>query len=228
MATAEVRFPVQAPAFIRLLARLAETGVPSSGPALAERLGQWLDWNRAVVLSRALDGRLPNAGETGNAPDLADAEECARVRAGLVEAITSERGLLLPAADLPVGFAPLRSHALAMQRAMQAATGRLRGQLRDRLAARSPVQARLAEVDGVMEQTLSPREHALLALVPVALAAHFERLRAAAAPAAATATDLPAGPWLALFRRDLQDVLLAELDVRFQPVEGLLAALRTD
>jgi hypothetical protein len=30
-----------------------------------------------------------------------------------------------------------------------------------------------------------------------------------------------------MFRMDIQSVLLAELDVRFQPVEGLLAALRT-
>ncbi|OLL32287.1 hypothetical protein BTH42_07520 [Burkholderia sp. SRS-W-2-2016] len=32
--------------------------------------------------------------------------------------------------------------------------------------------------------------------------------------------------WLDVFRKDMQSVLLAELDVRFQPVEGLLAALR--
>ncbi|KAE8755722.1 DUF3348 family protein, partial [Paraburkholderia madseniana] len=35
------------------------------------------------------------------------------------------------------------------------------------------------------------------------------------------------GTWLNTFRKDMQSVLLAELDVRLQPVEGLLAALRT-
>jgi hypothetical protein len=42
--------------------------------------------------------------------------------------------------------------------------------------------------------------------------------------------DTPAlapGAWLDVFRKDAQSVLLAELDLRFQPVEGLLAALRT-
>ncbi|WP_345816018.1 DUF3348 domain-containing protein [Paraburkholderia sp. PREW-6R] len=34
------------------------------------------------------------------------------------------------------------------------------------------------------------------------------------------------GAWLEVFRKDMQSVLLAELDVRFQPVEGLLDALR--
>ena len=32
--------------------------------------------------------------------------------------------------------------------------------------------------------------------------------------------------WLATFRKDMRSVLLAELDIRLQPIEGLLAALR--
>ena len=32
--------------------------------------------------------------------------------------------------------------------------------------------------------------------------------------------------WLETFRKDMRSVLLAELDVRLQPVEGLLATLR--
>lgn len=62
-----------------------------------------------------------------------------------------------------------------------------------------------------------------------------------AAPAATPAADTPAGAaaqspadrgapgpqaWLDTFSKDMQSVLLAELDVRFQPVEGLIAALR--
>lgn len=45
-------------------------------------------------------------------------------------------------------------------------------------------------------------------------------------PAAATGARAPLA-WLDTFRKDLQSVLLAELEVRFQPVEGLLAALHT-
>jgi hypothetical protein len=100
--------------------------------------------------------------------------------------------------------------------------------------------ARLAVVDAVMERALSERERNLLATVPVLLAGHFERLRAAeqATLAAAESADdagssaannpaaLTPGAWLNVFRKDMQSVLLAELDVRLQPVEGLLAALR--
>lgn len=53
------------------------------------------------------------------------------------------------------------------------------------------------------------------------------------APEAAPARETPPavavtpGVWLDTFRADMRAVLLAELDVRLQPVEGLLAALRT-
>jgi hypothetical protein len=101
---------------------------------------------------------------------------------------------------------------------MQATVGRLRGALRDALAQASQDLAHLAEVDAVMEAALTPREHALLARVPELLGLRFERLHAARQGSSS---------WLDGFRRDMQSVLLAELDLRFQPVEALLAALRT-
>jgi hypothetical protein len=49
----------------------------------------------------------------------------------------------------------------------------------------------------------------------------------AAAPRATQAIAAPrVNAWLDTFREDMRAVLLAELEVRFQPVEGLLAALR--
>jgi hypothetical protein len=75
---------------------------------------------------------------------------------------------------------------------------------------------RLAEVDAVMEVALTPREHTLLAKVPDLLGQRFARLHAGGQP-----------HWLDAFRREMQSVLLAELDLRFQPVDALLAALRT-
>jgi hypothetical protein len=40
------------------------------------------------------------------------------------------------------------------------------------------------------------------------------------------ASPVDPAAWLDVFRKDMQGVLLAELDIRFQPVEGLLEALR--
>jgi len=239
MAKASSRAPVLGPAFIRLLARFGDADLPRTSPVLTERLAQWFDWNRAITLSRALDGRLPEA-EVGTDFDDAQDAECARVRHALLDAIDADIDLTPPrrkdasAATIDPAFLPYRQHCLAMQRAMQAATGQLRGRLRDMLARQSPAKARLAEVDAVLEATLSPREQALLASVPGLLGQHFQRLRDAGAPdpadADASADDTPAtptGPWLARFRQDMRSALLAELEVRFHPIDGLLAALRT-
>ena len=218
---------LQGPAFIRLLAGLAEAGPQAEGIALSERLGQWIDWSHAVALSRALDGRLPApaADEAG----LADpAGQCARARARLVQAIDDAPELAGPAvfAGEP-DFAPFRKRHVALQQSMLMATGRLRGQLRDALSALPEPAARLAEVDALMERVLGPREQSLLGRVPDLLDVHFLRLREQAGAGATPAEDdaVPA-PWLARFRRDLRAVLLAELDVRFHPIEGLLAALQ--
>ncbi|MBZ3931491.1 hypothetical protein Xmer_07715, partial [Xanthomonas campestris pv. merremiae] len=170
---------------------------------------------------------------------------CARVRTALATSSVAELDALVARmraeahnaalTGAPVAapdFAPFRQHYLAMQRAMRTATGDLRGRLRDLLALVSTDMARLAEVDAVMELTLSPREQSLLNTVPSLLGAHFERLRDAA-QAQHRPTDDEAAPravpdgWLDVFRKDMQSVLLAELDVRFHPIEGLLAALRT-
>lgn len=222
------------PTFIRLLARLTDDTLPQGGPAPAERLSQWIDWTRAVVLSKVLDAKAPEAEQGSQVVDRDDTEVCARARSTLLASIAEAPELAIPqpqavgssddaAPAAPIDFAPFRQRHLSLQRSMQMATGRLRGDLRDRLAQRSIDMARLAEVDAVMEGALSPREHALLGAVPALLETHFERLRAAAG---ALATD-PSAAWLDGFRRDMQGVLIAELDVRFQPVEGLLAALRT-
>ncbi|KMM74220.1 hypothetical protein ACP93_17685 [Xanthomonas sp. NCPPB 1128] len=242
MAKALPRAPVPGPAFIRLLARLSDAPMPASSPALADRLGQWIDWNRAVAVSRALDGKLPEPAEDAPAapePSALEAE-CGRVRAALEESIALDIaketgkpvGKRQHDPDAPIEYAPFRQRYLALQRAMLTATGRLRGLLRDALVPLSPDMARLAEVDAVMELTLSPREQTLLATVPNLLETHFQRLRATAAPVPdPTLTDAPPAPsdaaWLALFRQDLHSVLRAELDVRFHPIEALLAALRS-
>ena len=132
-----------------------------------------------------------------------------------------------------VDYTVFRQRYLAMQRSIQAATGNLRGRLRDMLDQSTADMARLAAVDAVMERALSPREQTLLATVPALLGEHFARLRQADQKTLVDAQiteDTPAmapGAWLDVFRKDMQSVLLAELDVRFQPVEGLLAVLRT-
>ncbi|MFC4762143.1 DUF3348 domain-containing protein [Dyella koreensis] len=246
MVQAPLRTTVRGPTFIRLLARLTDVDVSPSRQALSDRLSQWLEWTHAIALSTALDGRPAAATPGVQTFGRAEEDECARVRSLLAAAIADDRDRStsrqrgaepVPAeegnAEAVVDYEAFRKHYLAVQRRMQTATGHLRGRLRDILAQQSADMARLAEVDAALELALSPREHTLLGTVPALLGKHFERLRqteektlADAQVAEDTPTATP-GAWLDVFRKDMQSVLLAELDVRFQPVEGLLAALRT-
>ena len=78
----------------------------------------------------------------------------------------------------------------------------------------------------------SPREHRLLAAVPGLLAERHRQLQRRASadrdtPDLLTQAIPAADAWLQILRKDMQDLLLAELDLRFMPIDGLLAALRT-
>lgn len=230
------RAAVRGPTFIRLLARLTDVDISPSQPSPADRLGQWIDWTRAVALSRALDGKLPAVDSNGSAFDSAEEAAYSRIRTSLATGIASVSALATPrqntasaALDVlaPVDYAVFHQHYLATQRAMQMATGKLRGHLRDLLAATSADMARLAEVDALMESVLSPRENKLLAAVPSFLGEHFKRLQAAAHEADGKTPTPATNAWLDQFRKDQQGVLHAELEVRFLPIEALIAALRT-
>lgn len=241
------RTALSGPTLIRLLARLTDADVPDNRQSLSDRLSQWLGWTDAITLSSALNGNPPVVASDARAGARAAQSECARVRAALTNAIADEsvfaaleqRG---PAqafaqgntADVSVDYSVFRQRYLFMQREMETAVGNLRERLRVVLAARSPEMGRLAMVDAVMERALSPREQSLLAAVPALLAKYFERLRQASqatpadadADASRVAAARTSRAWLDVFRKDMQSALLAEMEVRFQPVEGLLAALR--
>ena len=224
-------------ALVRLLSRLTDGDIRESEQASADRLSQWFGWTDAISLSAALNGTPASLPPAPRGSVRADESECARVRAALAQAI-AEDGSFAPAkaraatadAQTPPDFAPMRQRYLARQQAMETAIGPLRGRLRARLAAGSHDMARLAAVDVVMEQVLGARERSLLASVPTALEKRFARLRKARQSEETTGEDPGASghaDWLAVFRKDIQDVLQAELDFRFQPVDGLLEALRT-
>jgi hypothetical protein len=211
-------------ALIRLLARLTDIDVPESRQTFADRLSQWFSWTDAISLSAALDGSPAAVSSGARTSGDAEVSECTRVRTALVNAISENmRGSTADATT--TDFSPFRRRYLARQQAMEASIGPLRGRLRAKLAARSPAMARLAAVDVVMEQVLGAQEHRLLSTVPTLLEKHFERLRQADSNAP-EAHEAQPGAWLGVFRKDMQDVLLAELDIRLQPVEGLLEALR--
>ena len=231
---------------VRVLAELTVDEVADSKQSFAERLGQWLDIADALSLYSALNAGVPQGRTVTQPPtDNTLRGELARVRAALATPITTDGmqsqgrpGLELPAPepgatiDSATDFAPYHRYYIARQRDIATAVAPLRAAARKALAGRSPRLRRLAELDALMEEALAPRERNLLATIPALLGKRFEALLAAhrATLAQAPAQDDPRqwmqpDGWLALFRKDLRAVLLAELALRLQPVEGLIAAL---
>jgi hypothetical protein len=145
-----------------------------------------------------------------------------------------------PPPDDPTDFAPCRRQLTAHQRTMTERIAALRADVRLALTNQSATLGQLAAVDAVMDDALAAREKHVLSLVPALLERRFDQLRranpAAAEPAAAsaaasadpgpTAAPVPAPPaWRIACGREMQDVLLAELDLRLQPVHGMIEAL---
>lgn len=233
---------------IRVLADLAVAEAPESRQTFADRLGLWLDFTDAIALFSVMGSGAASVPKAAPAPSPAAQtlrDDYARVRTGLEESIALD-GLTTPGkarVKLPrpdwhpsiegaADFLPYQRYYLAHQRDMGAAITPLRASARAALAALSPAHKQLAQVDGVMEQALGPRERTLLTSVPVALAKHFERLHQAHRTARSEAGEadspdqwLQPGGWLATFCKDMKTILQAELDLRLQPVAGLLEAL---
>lgn len=235
-----------APTLVRLLARLAHVDVAESGQSLSGQLSQWLGWTDAIALSTALNANSYGIASDTQAVDNDAAKHSILVRTSLTRLIDSTCGfaatahratahaaLRQTASDTVHDYADLRQRYISVQQAMETDIADLRARLRIMLASHAPDMARLSTVDAAMEQALAARERNLLAGIPALLGVHFKRLRDAAD---ATPTDAPAGtaaaagtsePWLDIFRKAMRSVLLAELDARFQPVEGLLSAFCT-
>ncbi|ANN72119.1 DUF3348 domain-containing protein [Bordetella bronchialis] len=238
------RTSLSGPTLVRLLGRLTDIEVSEPRQSLADRLSLWLGWTDAIALSAVLNSNPP-AAAAGAATETDEARECDRVRATLAKAIAEKNRASAPGAGqgwarpggpapakAPVDYVIYRQRYLSLQQTMETAIGNLRARLRGLMAGRTPAMTQLAAVDAIMEKALGAREHNTLAAVPGLLETHFHRLRRAEAAALAEAENGTAasavkpGAWLDAFRQDMRAMLLAELDIRFQPVEGLLAALR--
>jgi hypothetical protein len=252
MARALTRTNFNSSRLIRLLADLTVLDTAGSGTAFAEKLGLWVGFADAINLRAAHDvgpeklSCIPN-GQSRVAHD-ALAGEFTRVRANLVQSIANSdsangagtrTALPSPKAwdyyDDAIVYEPYRRYHLAHQRDLERQARSLRTKMRGVLANASPALKQLAELDAAFDGILSERESKLLASLPSLLEKRFKQLLKAhqLAQVGNQAADTPdlwmnPGGWLARFCCELQAVLVAELDVRLQPAQGLLEALNSE
>ncbi len=212
---------------LSLLASWVPVDAKASRQDIAERLGMWLNVADAITLHAAHQSiRTP----TATAPVPADAQledACQQVHAALAATLVS---MPLPdgAAAPDASFAPYHQRYLDLQRHMALRIEALREQVRQALTHASPRLAQLAALDVVMDQALGAREHKLLASVPALLELRFAQL---CQPPSSEGKPSPVGVAAhgpGLFVQDMRAVLLAELDVRMQPVQGLVEAFNSE
>lgn len=201
-------------ALVRQLAGYLPAPPDASRQDIAERLGDWLNVRDAIALHAAHQA-LPTRAAPGPASRHGAAElqqALQNLRATLQQAIAAPPALPVEAQDS--GFALHNQRCLDLQRRMDLAIEPFRGHVRQVLARHSAPLAQLAALDATLEQWLAGREHRLLGSVPSFLKARLEQLR-----------QSEPDTWPAPFEQELQQALRAELDLRLQPVTGLIEAL---
>ena len=220
-------------ALVRQLAgwQAVQASVPRQD--VAQRLGDWLNVADAITLHSAnrsipaitsvssintiLTAKSASDAALGVAGKSADLNaETAQVRATLTKSITARPLGQPPAAttDFPI----YHQRYLDQQRRMELSIEALRAHVRQRLTQTSPRLAQLAALDAVLAHMLGGREQKLLASVPTFLKARFKDLHKSQASS-------PDSAWLETFEQDFQQALLAELDLRLQPIAGMIEAL---
>ncbi len=228
---------------------------PAVGP-VGERLAQSLSWLDAVALAQVLGTPLAPPSPEGAARlpatrawATAALERIeAELQAGFADPVLVGEGPLTPArraaAPLPVraspkpaakptgaldAVAPYRLHHSTQQRSLAIRVTTLRAQLRSQLTQTTPRLVRLAALLAVLERALQAREEQALAGLPSMTAQRGISLRAADPnPDPDDRHAWPAPGWRGQLWDELQRVLQAELDLRLQPVRGLIEALHDD
>lgn len=243
------------PAHASLLQVLTDLGLHAPRApkkSFADRLAELIDLSGAIDLSeflralgRIAPGDIPGAGEPDHPREVFQSR-----RAAMLEAMaqsfspapagesTSPAALRLPRprpetlSGNAEAWAPyLRFYAL-QQSEMERRVAALRRALRQHLAATSTGLAQLAALDTTLDDTLADYARRSLAALPRLLNRRFTALAAAWRDTAAAAGSpgepddwLQEGGWLWQFHRDMQRLLLAELSLRLQPLQGMLDAL---
>lgn len=214
---------------------------------VGQSLGDWLDFRQAIAL-QAFIGTVDDPAAVPAKPTArVDAAVLRRrfneVRTALEQSILkgSVPALGLVRIELPpveldhpidakTAFDPFRRYSSGHQRQMENIIRTLRVQLRGMLDKGTTAHRQLSTLDAIFENVLHTRESRLLGKIPT----HFEKRFAKSlkqhmkALHEAAEADEPAprtSPWLGPLREDMRNALLAELDLRLQPILGLIEAL---
>lgn len=250
---AQSQFPLPASfnssSLVRWLASLDVAPAADSKQTFAEKLSHWVAWTDAIALSGALETDATadaDAMQTGASArvDMVVAQ-LQRLRKELTEAVANDAILsgakwgkvgpvAAPGAAVNRGdvaefdFAAYRRSYVAHQRTMEERIGAFRAAVRAVAAAHSPALGQLAALDAAMDTALVTHQRRVTAGLSMLLEKRFKSAPQPLQGRPAGPEDAPAlapGKPPAGYGQTLQAVLLAEMVVRLQPVEGMIDAL---
>lgn len=229
---------------VRLLTDLSDINISSAEYNLAEHLGRLLSVSDSITLSRSL-AQLPkvigqhsaSSADVVKLDVLASREKMIRV---IVQSFAAEHegtGIRVPSVSIGTRaealetFEPYQRFYNMHQAEMAGAANSVRLRVRGAVSGFSVELHQLAEIDRILGESLSGQTAKLFNITIKLLQQRFKQLLAAhrVKEGDSQITELQhwlsPGGWLELFYRDMQELLLAELDVRLQPTLGLLEAL---
>jgi len=210
---------INTPILVAQLARLGGLANPEDLPCFAGRLSRLFGLGDTMTLDAAIGYRAKQPGTPQGAMVERLTEELATARRALVQRI---RGF---GADLEFDGEPEPETALiawlTLQRKVAANSRQLRDKVRKSMKDQGPKLAHLAELDAVFDQTMAGYTARCFSHIPKVLEQRFEHRSTTPeqSPTPATTAD-----WFHRYCEEAQSLLLAELDVRLEPVLGLLEA----
>lgn len=217
---------------------------PATGPRdLGARLGDWLNVRHAIELHPLLDMSKTQGPAVAVMDVLTWRAEFEQMVAALRDAIAHDRfasGLWrnpMPAAMVlhPLVWdelwEPYRRHMSDHQKQMNLWLGRWRKKIRTAMVSAGGAMRALARLDAVYDAALQDKEYRLMSTLPVRMGQHLSRLVNQHLPIGSDSSmgRVTSHPiWLRDFERDVRASLLAELELRCQPLLGLLEALESE
>jgi hypothetical protein len=243
---------------VRLLSVFAAPGVDPGPDGFAEAMEDLIGFGESMKLAMLHDELAGMAYAGSPEPTTCEAvkHDVLDVRSGLIrqvldsfdgEAGSTRLRLPRPGADVSAEalstFEPYHRFYAAHQREFDARIHRLQLRVREALTGRSAALARLVVLDETLRDLVSAHTRKSLVVIPMLLGRRFAALRQAqqeqgkeqGADEAGSPSDdagLQIGPgddaWLRRFYREMQDLLLAELDLRLMPVLGLVEAVEEE
>lgn len=228
---------------VRLLSELAVSDVEVSHKHFSQRLGQLIDLSASVTLASAHGDIAAMSFEPTEDSSEAVTKEFLRVRTAMVQSLVksfvpeaSDARIRFPghepsaAPDDAKAYERYRNFYSAQQRDIDAKVLKLQSDVREAASGVSAQLAQLAALDMVLGDTLALHSRKFFSAIPKLLARRYHYLVAQYyEPVSGTGQSQQASLEIhQRFSREMQGLLLAEIEVRLLPVLGIIEALNAD